>query len=84
MMTLLLGNLSHLVHKSESCFEIWELESADQVMLVDCPPLGNFLMQFLQLFSFEWRHTTPARDTVLFSERGHGMSPLNGWDVLPM
>jgi len=57
--------LSHTVDEIERLLEVGESKSTREVMLVHHCPLWDLLLDALQFRSFERRHASPARDTVL-------------------
>jgi hypothetical protein len=52
MMTLLLGNFSDFIYKSECGFKVGEFVSADEMMLVDDIPLCSLGQLTMNLFEF--------------------------------
>jgi hypothetical protein len=65
MMSLGFRYLSHTVDEIERLLEVGESKSTREVMLVHHCPLWDLLLDALQFRSFERRHASPARDTVL-------------------
>src|SRR5689334_24909457 len=66
MMSLLLRDLAHAVHKSERLLEIRKGKAAQQVMLFHRFPLRNLAPQLFNGRPAKRRHTTAAGNAVLF------------------
>src|SRR5882672_4449480 len=71
MMSLLLRQISDMVHESQRRFEIWKLVNAREMVLVDHSPVRELVLQVCELGSLERRDAAPAGKTVLVGERCH-------------
>jgi hypothetical protein len=80
MMALLLGHLTHSIHKSERGLEIRELEGTHNVMLVDDVPLrgiGQLTMKLGKFLPLQRRYAAVAGNT--FSVCEHSVCPKRGF-----
>jgi hypothetical protein len=71
-MALLLGDFAHFIHESQSGLEVGKLEAADDVMLVDDPPLrgvSQLTMELREFGSLERRHAAAAGNAVSVCKR---------------
>ena len=73
---LFLGECAHLVDEFECAREVWKLELASDVMLVDDAPLGNDLVKRLKRLALEGRHSAATGNAFLIGQLfGHKYSP---------
>ena len=63
MMSLLFGNGTDAVHEIEGLLEIWEIESARNVVLVHHRPVRKLMAQVVELGSPESRNVAAAGNT---------------------
>jgi hypothetical protein len=82
MMSLLLGQRTHAVHKIQRGLEIGKLESTRDVMLVDNLPIGQLMAEFMQRRAVKRRHPAPARHTILVRKRSHNEGSLAQVEIL--
>ena len=77
MMSLFFSECSHPVDKLQRLLEVGKGEGASDVVLLDHAPLGNLLVQRLELFALERRHAAGAGNAFLVRQLfGHGENIL--------